>query len=133
MVQLPPIYGVVNYRYSVDHDDTEKHKSPRAERSRNDKVLERFRGVFYQQVAVIEQAKTALLAESFEVQLQQAARQEAHKLAGSIVVNYQKTNMTLPGAYCGIKIFCRFQIITKCLNLYLFLNHSAVFRLLQNV
>jgi DNA-binding response OmpR family regulator len=65
-------------------DDTPKHKSPRGEESGIDKVLERFRGVFHQQVAVIAQAKTALLAESLEVELQQAARQEAHKLAGSM-------------------------------------------------
>ena len=65
-------------------DDTPKHKFPRGERSGIDKVLERFRGVFHQQLAVIEQAKTALLAESLEVELQQAARQEAHKLAGSM-------------------------------------------------
>jgi DNA-binding response OmpR family regulator len=65
-------------------DDTPKHKFPRGERSGIDKVLERFRGVFHQQLAVIEQAKTALLAESLEVELQQEARQEAHKLAGSM-------------------------------------------------
>jgi len=65
-------------------DDTRKNKSPRGEESGIDKVLERFRGVFHQQVAVIAQAKTALLAESLEVELQQAARQEAHKLAGSM-------------------------------------------------
>ena len=65
-------------------DDTPKHKFPRGEGSGIDKVLERFRGVFHQQIAVIEQAKTALLAESLEVELQQAARQEAHKLAGSM-------------------------------------------------
>ena len=65
-------------------DDTRKNKSPRGERSGIDKVLQGFRGVFRQQLAVIEQAKTALLAESLEVELQQAARQEAHKLAGSM-------------------------------------------------
>ena len=65
-------------------DDTRKNKSPRGERSGIDKVMERVRGVFHQQLAVIEQAKTALLAESLEVELQQAARQEAHKLAGSM-------------------------------------------------
>lgn len=65
-------------------DDTRKNKSPRGERSGIDKVLERFRGVFHQQLAVIEQAKTALLAESLEVELHQAARHEAHKLAGSM-------------------------------------------------
>lgn len=48
-----------------------------------DGVLERFRDVFAQQVAVLEKAKTALLA-GIETELLQAARQEAHKLAGSL-------------------------------------------------
>ena len=60
---------------------------PRAklkDRSAIDRVLERFRGVFKQQVAILEQASAALLAEKFEPELQQAAKQEAHKLAGSL-------------------------------------------------
>jgi DNA-binding response OmpR family regulator len=48
------------------------------------KVLDRFRGVFHEQVAVLEQAKTALCAGNLATELQQAARQEAHKLAGSL-------------------------------------------------
>ncbi|MDX2217022.1 MAG: response regulator [Oculatellaceae cyanobacterium bins.114] len=47
-------------------------------------VLERFRGVFDEQVAVLERATAGLLAGSLEPELQQAARQEAHKLAGSL-------------------------------------------------
>lgn len=31
------------------------------------------------------------------------------------------------GAYCGKKILCALKIITKCLNLYLFLNHFVFF------
>ena len=49
-----------------------------------DKVLERFRGVFNQQIALLEQAKTALLAGNLETELQQRAKDEAHKLAGSM-------------------------------------------------
>ena len=65
-------------------DSTRKNKSRLGDRSAIDKVVERFRGVFNQQVAVLEQAKTALLAGNLEAQLQEAARQEAHKLAGSM-------------------------------------------------
>ena len=65
-------------------DATRKHKSSVRDSSAIDKVLERFRGVFHQQVAVLSQAKTALLAGNLEPELNQAAKQEAHKLAGSM-------------------------------------------------
>lgn len=48
------------------------------------RVLARFRGVLDQQVAVLARAKTALLAGNLPPDLQQAALQEAHKLAGSL-------------------------------------------------
>ncbi len=48
------------------------------------KLLEKFWGVFHQQVAVIEQAKIALIEGNLAVELQQNAKQEAHKLAGSM-------------------------------------------------
>jgi len=35
--------------------------------------------------------------------------------------------VTLQGAYFGRKILCALKIITKCLNLYLFLNHFVFF------
>ncbi len=54
------------------------------EQSAIDKVLKRFRGTFNQRVAVLEQAKTALLAGKLEAELQLAAKNEAHKLAGSL-------------------------------------------------
>jgi DNA-binding response OmpR family regulator len=67
-----------------DTDSTAKHQSPAADQSALDKLLKRFRGTFNQQVAVLEQAKTALLAGNLETELQQAAKNEAHKLAGSL-------------------------------------------------
>ncbi len=63
---------------------SKKHKSSAGDRSAIDQVLARFRGVFSQQVAVLEQAKTALFAGNLEPELQQAAKYEAHKLAGSM-------------------------------------------------
>ena len=65
-------------------DSTIKQQSPAGDRSASDKLLKRFRGVFNEQVAVLEQAKTALLAGNLETELQQAAKHEAHKLAGSL-------------------------------------------------
>ncbi|MEZ2277872.1 MAG: response regulator [Microcoleus sp.] len=67
-----------------DTDSTAKHQSPVADKSALDKLLKRFRGTFNQQVAVLEQAKTALLAGNLETELQEAAKNEAHKLAGSL-------------------------------------------------
>ncbi|TAF56062.1 MAG: response regulator [Oscillatoriales cyanobacterium] len=52
-------------------DRTSKHKSRAGDRSAIDKVLERFRGVFQQQIAL-------------EMELYQSAKNEAHKLAGSM-------------------------------------------------
>lgn len=65
-------------------DATRKHKSSVRDSSAIDKVLERFRGVFHQQVAVLSQAKNALVAGNLEPELKQAAKHEAHKLAGSM-------------------------------------------------
>ncbi|BAY14999.1 multi-component transcriptional regulator, winged helix family protein [Anabaenopsis circularis NIES-21] len=48
------------------------------------KVLEKFRDSFCQQVAVLEQAKTALESGNLSEELQQTAKYEAHKLAGSM-------------------------------------------------
>ncbi|MEG3849844.1 response regulator [Microcoleus sp. herbarium19] len=71
----------------ANYSDTEgatKQQSPARERSAIDKVFQRFRGVFNQQVAVLEQAKTALMAGNLTAELQQDAKREAHKLAGSL-------------------------------------------------
>jgi DNA-binding response OmpR family regulator len=65
-------------------DSTKKHQSRTEDRSATDKVLERFRGVFEQQVVVLKQAKTALVAGKLATELQQSAKNEAHKLAGSL-------------------------------------------------
>ncbi|MEG4533349.1 response regulator [Microcoleus sp. D2_18a_D3] len=61
-----------------------KHQSRGVDKSEIDKVLERFRGCFNQKIAVLDQAKTALLAGILETELQHAAKHEAHKLAGSL-------------------------------------------------
>lgn len=55
-----------------------------ARRAAMHRVLERFRGTFNDQIAVLEQARIALLAGWLAPELQLAARQEAHKLAGSL-------------------------------------------------
>ena len=48
------------------------------------KVLERFRNSFSQQLTVLEQVKIALTAGNLSELLRQNARQQAHKLAGSL-------------------------------------------------
>jgi DNA-binding response OmpR family regulator len=63
---------------------TQKHQFRGIDKSEIDKVLERFLGSFNQQIAVLDRAKTALLAGNLGTELQQAAKHEAHKLAGSL-------------------------------------------------
>lgn len=65
-------------------DRDRKSKVRAGNKSAIDKVLERFRGVFNQQIDVLAQAKTALLAGNLDATSYQAAKQEAHKLAGSM-------------------------------------------------
>jgi HPt (histidine-containing phosphotransfer) domain-containing protein len=48
------------------------------------KVLERFRDTFVEQVTVLEQAKIALIEGNLSDVLRQSARQEAHKLTGAM-------------------------------------------------
>lgn len=48
------------------------------------KLLEKFRGRFVEQWAVIEQAALALNIDQLTIELQQQAKQEAHKLAGAL-------------------------------------------------
>ncbi|MEG3861952.1 response regulator [Microcoleus sp. herbarium12] len=67
-----------------DTDSSQKQKSRAGDPSAIDKVLERFRGVFQQQIAVLSSARTAVKSGSLEVELYQAAKNEAHKLAGSM-------------------------------------------------
>ncbi|HEY9699363.1 MAG TPA: response regulator [Trichocoleus sp.] len=66
-----------------EKDDIRKQRSLE-DRSAIDRVLKRFQGVFSDQVAVLEQAETALVAGNLQPDLQQAAKQESHKLAGSL-------------------------------------------------
>ncbi|MBK1990136.1 response regulator [Sphaerospermopsis aphanizomenoides BCCUSP55] len=47
-------------------------------------VLEQFQNSFSEQVEILEQAKTELLAGNWQAELQQTAKKEAHKLAGSM-------------------------------------------------
>jgi DNA-binding response OmpR family regulator len=48
------------------------------------RVLKQFRDSFKEQIVVLEQAKLALLSHELNPELQQAAKHEAHKLAGSM-------------------------------------------------
>lgn len=82
--RLKPCPPAPSSSNNPDTDRTGKPKSRVGDQSAIDKVLERFRGVFDQQVALLEQAKTALLVGNLEAELQQRAKNEAHKLAGSM-------------------------------------------------
>ncbi|MBN3888438.1 MAG: response regulator [Nostoc sp. JL31] len=89
---LETVYGM-GYRLKPAHNrsifvmetnqDGKKKPGPKDMTSVN-RVLERFRNSFVGQVAVLEQAKTALLAGNLNEDLQQRALREAHKLAGSM-------------------------------------------------
>jgi len=69
-------------------DNSKKHTPSAEDIATANRVLERFRDSYKKrvaaQIAVLEQAHTALLAGSLDEQLQQAATHEAHKLAGSM-------------------------------------------------
>ncbi|WP_127078766.1 response regulator [Dulcicalothrix desertica] len=90
---LETVYGM-GYRLNLVPDHTnyvttsqqqDIHKKPRAKDLASvNRVLERFRNSFSQQVTVLEQAKTALLAGDLQAQRKQQALHEAHKLAGSM-------------------------------------------------
>ncbi|MBD2464776.1 response regulator [Oscillatoria sp. FACHB-1407] len=68
----------------LEANETDQQNLPTQGESAIDKVLQRFQGTFQEQVAVLEQAKLALFAGNLAADLHQAARQEAHKLAGSL-------------------------------------------------
>ncbi|WP_293133713.1 response regulator [Microcoleus sp. bin38.metabat.b11b12b14.051] len=80
----PPPQPAPPLSNNSDTDSTNKQKSRAGDPSALDKVLERFRGVFKQQIAVLSSAQTALLSGNLEVELYLAAKNEAHKLAGSM-------------------------------------------------
>ncbi|MDB9514249.1 response regulator [Kamptonema animale CS-326] len=67
-----------------ENDSTKEHQSGSGTKQNTDKIFERFREVFNQQIAILEQAKNSLLAGNIENNLQEAAKNEAHKLAGSM-------------------------------------------------
>lgn len=87
---LETVYGI-GYRLklaptpptSSELKDSDKQPSTKDLAAIN-RVLERFRNSFGEQVAVLEEAKTALLAFNLPQELQQTAKHEAHKLAGSM-------------------------------------------------
>lgn len=62
----------------------EKSQAPAKALTSVNQVLERFRHTFAQQVAVLEQATQVLFTGSLSDELRQTARQDAHKLAGSL-------------------------------------------------
>ncbi|CBN54968.1 MULTISPECIES: response regulator [Kamptonema] len=67
-----------------ENDSTKEHQFGSENRQNTDKIFERFREVFNEQIAILEQAKNSLLAGNIENHLQEAAKNEAHKLAGSM-------------------------------------------------
>lgn len=92
---IETIYGM-GYRLKpaplspVSHSDASqknkllKPKMPLDDRSAIAKVQQQFQAVFVKQAAVLAQATTGLQAGSLEPDRLQAAKQEAHKLAGSL-------------------------------------------------
>ncbi|MCC5637074.1 response regulator [Nostoc sp. CHAB 5844] len=75
-----PEHSVANHEVTSE----QKEKPRTKDLASVNKVLERFRESFGQQVAVLEQAKTALESGNLSEELQQTAKHEAHKLAGSM-------------------------------------------------
>ncbi|HLO48226.1 MAG TPA: response regulator [Kamptonema sp.] len=69
---------------NFDSDNTTKHQLSEVEKSNSNKLLERFHEIFNQQVAILEQAKAGLLSGNLNPELHKAAKNEAHKLAGSM-------------------------------------------------
>ncbi|WP_066382857.1 response regulator [Anabaena sp. CA = ATCC 33047] len=79
----PPEQAIASDTASLEANNQHKTK-PTPDITNINRVLERFRHSFSQQVAILEAAKTALLAGNLHTELQQTAKQEAHKLAGSM-------------------------------------------------
>ncbi|TAG86537.1 MAG: response regulator [Oscillatoriales cyanobacterium] len=80
----PPPPSAPSHTNNSGISSTRKQQFHGLEQSAIDKVLNRFRGTFNQRVAVLDQAKTGLLAGNLEAELQQVAKNEAHKMAGSL-------------------------------------------------
>ncbi|KAF3884637.1 MULTISPECIES: response regulator [Nostocales] len=82
-LRLVPAISIPDRPVSTDESKSKKRPHTKNIASIN-QVLERFCNSFGQQVAVLEQAKTALLAGNFSEELQRETLHEAHKLAGSM-------------------------------------------------
>ncbi|MGL5059492.1 MAG: response regulator [Microcoleus sp.] len=91
---IETVYGM-GYRLKAPHqaalptnnddtDRTSKNRSRAGSLPAVDKLLERFRGIFNQQVSVLLEAKAAVLAGNLAIELHHSAQHEAHKLAGSM-------------------------------------------------
>ncbi|MBD2203522.1 response regulator [Calothrix sp. FACHB-1219] len=77
-----PEVTVVNSEVIVDEPES---KPPQSQNLATvNRVLEKFRNSFRKRLAVLEEAKTALLNQNWHEDLQQQALQEAHKLAGAM-------------------------------------------------
>jgi len=75
---LETVYGM-GYRLKLPPNNCSKPDLTSINR-----ILNRFSNSFDQQVAILEQAKKALLSGNLDPELQQIAQDEAHKLAGSM-------------------------------------------------
>ncbi len=62
--------------------DKSKENKPKKDMAAVNRVLERFRNSFHDQVSVLAQANTALLGGKLDPELHQNAKHESHKLAG---------------------------------------------------
>ncbi|MEB3190812.1 MAG: response regulator [Snowella sp.] len=87
---IETIYGM-GYRLkpAPKRPDTETHSTAPLQREKNPSsaittLLKRFQGVFEERLVILEQAQNQLWAGSLGIELQQSARQEAHKLAGAL-------------------------------------------------
>ena len=79
-----PPKSVPSNAANPETDSIKEHQSESGNKQNTDKIFERFREVFNQQIAILEQAKNSLLAGDIEKDLQEAAKNEAHKLVGSM-------------------------------------------------
>lgn len=91
---IETIYGM-GYRLKPDAKETDSGNSdrqinkstenkPKKDMAAVKRVLERFRNSFQEQVSVLARAKTAILEGNLDPELHQYAKNEAHKLAGSM-------------------------------------------------
>ncbi len=99
---IETIYGM-GYRLRPAPSSSSRHRLSRADRVTStqaaigqiEQVLERFRSVFDGQVALLGETQAALQAGDLDPAQQQAARQVAHKLAGTLATFGYPTGSTL--------------------------------------